>query len=102
MAKEIVPNINRLAEAVRATGGTVVWIKTTFTPDRSKEGGGALKLFVNDKLAGEGKLTRTFFRYGLEPFEVGRGSITPVDPAYKDRGKFQFTGKIKEVAFNLD
>ena len=33
MAKEIVPNINRLAEAVRATGGTVVWIKTTFTPD---------------------------------------------------------------------
>jgi ureidoacrylate peracid hydrolase len=33
MAKHIVPNINRLAEAVRATGGTVVWIKTTFTPD---------------------------------------------------------------------
>jgi ureidoacrylate peracid hydrolase len=33
MAKEIVPNINRLAETVRATGGTVVWIKTTFTPE---------------------------------------------------------------------
>ena len=33
MAKEIVPNINRLAEAMRATGGTVVWIKTTFTPE---------------------------------------------------------------------
>jgi ureidoacrylate peracid hydrolase len=33
MAKEIVPNINRLAEAVRATGGTVIWIKTTFTPE---------------------------------------------------------------------
>src|SRR6266568_5398608 len=30
MAEKIVPNINRLAEAVRATGGTVVWIKTTF------------------------------------------------------------------------
>lgn len=79
-----------------------VTLKTTFTPDGSKEGGGSLKLFVNDKLAGEGKLTRTFFRYGLEPFEVGRDSITPVDPAYKDRGKFEFTGKIKEVAFNLD
>lgn len=25
-AREIVPNINRLAEAVRRTGGTVVWI----------------------------------------------------------------------------
>src|SRR5262249_4466860 len=33
MAERIVPNINRLAAAVRATGGTVVWIKTTFTPD---------------------------------------------------------------------
>jgi ureidoacrylate peracid hydrolase len=33
MAQEIVPNINRLAEAVRATGGTVVWIKTTYTDE---------------------------------------------------------------------
>jgi len=33
MAEQIVPNINQLARAVRATGGTVVWIKTTFTPD---------------------------------------------------------------------
>src|SRR6266851_4433505 len=33
MAEKIVPNINRLAEAVRATGGTVVWIKTTFKDD---------------------------------------------------------------------
>src|ERR1700732_2558910 len=32
MAEKIVPNINRLAAAVRASGGTVVWIKTTFTP----------------------------------------------------------------------
>src|ERR1700722_18645046 len=33
MAEKIVPNVNRLAQAVRATGGTVIWIKTTFTPD---------------------------------------------------------------------
>lgn len=33
MAEKIVPNVNRLAEAVRATGGTVVWIKTTFKDD---------------------------------------------------------------------
>ncbi len=33
MAEKIVPNINRLARTVRATGGTVVWIKTTFTED---------------------------------------------------------------------
>jgi len=31
MAERIVPNVNRLAQAVRAAGGTVIWIKTTFT-----------------------------------------------------------------------
>jgi ureidoacrylate peracid hydrolase len=30
MAEKIVPKINLLAQAVRATGGTVFWIKTTF------------------------------------------------------------------------
>src|SRR6476619_3000773 len=33
MAHEIVPNINRLAEAVRATGGAVVWIQTAYTDE---------------------------------------------------------------------
>lgn len=33
MAEKIVPNINRLARAVRDTGGTVLWIKTTFTQE---------------------------------------------------------------------
>jgi ureidoacrylate peracid hydrolase len=32
-AHEIVPNINRLAEAVRATGGTVIWIQTAYTDE---------------------------------------------------------------------
>jgi ureidoacrylate peracid hydrolase len=36
MAQEIVPNINRLAQAVRTTGGAVVWIKTTFTEETMK------------------------------------------------------------------
>ena len=31
MAEKIVPNINRLALAVREAGGAVVWIKTTYT-----------------------------------------------------------------------
>ena len=33
MAIEIVPNINRLAQVVRATGGTVIWIQTAFTDE---------------------------------------------------------------------
>ena len=78
-----------------------VTLKTEFTPDGSKEGGGTLKLFVNDKPAGQGKLKRSAFRHGLEPFEVGRDSITPVDPAYKDKGEFPFTGSIDRITFAL-
>ena len=37
MACTIVPNVNRLAQAVRESGGTVVWIKTTYTPETLQE-----------------------------------------------------------------
>jgi len=33
MAREIVPNINRIAEAVRESGGTVVWIQNAATEE---------------------------------------------------------------------
>jgi ureidoacrylate peracid hydrolase len=33
MAQQIVPNVNRLAQAVRATGGTVIWIQTAYTDE---------------------------------------------------------------------
>jgi len=90
-----------IAGTAQIPAGKVV-IKTEFTPDpKSKTGGGTLKLFVNDQPAGEGELARTFFRHGLEPFEVGRDSITPVAPAYKDQGTFEFTGKIESVRFEL-
>ena len=36
-AQDIVPNINRLAQAVRDTGGTVVWIKTAYTDETLKD-----------------------------------------------------------------
>jgi len=78
-----------------------VTLATEFTPDGSKTGGGRLKLFVNGRPAGEGQLLRSSFRHGLEPFEIGRDSITPVDPAYKDKGTFPFTGKIERVTFTL-
>jgi ureidoacrylate peracid hydrolase len=37
MAEKIVPNINRLAGAVRTAGGCVVWIKTTFKDDALRD-----------------------------------------------------------------
>lgn len=78
-----------------------VTLKTEFTPDGKPEGSGTLTLFVNGKPAGEGKVKRSAFRHGLEPFEVGRDSITPVDPAYRAKGAFEFTGKIEKVTFEL-
>jgi arylsulfatase len=44
---------------------------------------------------------RAAFRHGLEPFEIGRDSITAVSPDYKDRGAFPFTGSIEKVTFDL-
>ena len=35
-AREIVPNVNRLAAVTRAAGGTVVWIQNTITPESEK------------------------------------------------------------------
>ncbi|MBL8828036.1 MAG: arylsulfatase, partial [Planctomycetaceae bacterium] len=83
---------------VTVAEGKVI-LKTEFTPDASKEGAGTLKLFVNGKPAGEGKIKRTFFRHGLEPFEVGRDSITSVSPDYKT--PFAFTGVIEKITFEL-
>jgi arylsulfatase len=78
-----------------------VTLSTEFIPDGSKVGGGTLKLFVNGQPAGAGKLQRSAFRHGLEPFEVGRDSITPVDPAYREHGTFPFTGTIEKITFEL-
>ncbi|KAH8900917.1 isochorismatase hydrolase [Thozetella sp. PMI_491] len=37
MARSVVPNVNRLAAAVRATGGVVVWIQTVWTEENQPE-----------------------------------------------------------------
>ena len=78
-----------------------VTVSTEFTPDGTKLGGGTLKLYVKGQPAGEGTLKRSAFRHGLEPFEVGRDSITPVDPLVQGQGEFAFTGKIASVKYEL-
>ena len=94
VADVTIPGTEKLPE------GKVV-LRTEFTPDRTSAGGGTMKLFVNGKLTGEGKLTRSAFRHGLEPFEIGRDSITPIDPAYRSQGTYAFTGTIEKVQFEL-
>ncbi len=78
-----------------------VTIKTEFTPDGKPTGGGVLKLFVNGKAVGEVTLSRSVIRHGLEPFEVGRDSITPVSADYHGKGAFPFSGKIDKIQFEL-
>jgi arylsulfatase len=79
-----------------------VTIRTEYDAVGPMEKGGTLKLFVNGKPAGEGQIKRVGFRSGgLEPFEVGRDSITAISPVYKDRGNYEFTGAIEKIAFEL-
>jgi arylsulfatase len=61
--------------------------------------GATVKLFVQGELAGEGTVGKAMFRHGVEPFEVGRDSISPVNPDYKGKGAFPFTGKIEKIRF---
>lgn len=79
-----------------------VTIKTEYKADGPMEKGGTLKLFVNGQPAGEGLIKRVSFRSGgLEPFEVGRDSITSIAPSYKGKGDFAFPGTIEEVKFEV-
>ena len=55
----------------------------------------------NGQFAGEGKLKRTLFRHGLESFDIGRDTDTAVDPVYKNKDEFPFTGKIDQVTFKI-
>lgn len=98
-------NVFEIAE-VRITGKSAlpkgkVTVSTTFTPDGTKEGGGTIVLLVNGQAVGEAKMARTAFRHGLEPFEIGRDTGTPVDVMYRTKGEFPFTGTIGKVDFKI-
>lgn len=96
-------NVFEVAE-VRITGKSTlpkgkVKISTQFIPEGTREGSGLIKLLVNGEVVGEARMARTAFRHGLEPFEVGRDTGTPVDLMYKQKGEFPFTGTISRVDF---
>jgi arylsulfatase len=61
--------------------------------------GATVKLYVNDKLAAEGETKKAMFRHGVEPFEIGRDSISPVNADYKAKMPYAFTGKIDKITF---
>ncbi len=63
--------------------------------------GATVKLFVNGQLAAEGETKKAMFRHGVEPFEVGRDSISPVDADYMSKMPFAFTGSIEKITFDV-
>jgi ureidoacrylate peracid hydrolase len=67
LAREIVPNVNRLADALRNAGGTVVWLRHTITP----EAGAKWPLWLNSFGAGEwSEQTRKAFAPGSYGHEL--------------------------------
>ena len=76
-----------------------VQLKTEFVPNGTREGGGALTIFINGTAVAHGNLKRSVFRHGLEPFEVGRDSITSVSPDYET--PYTFSGGIERITFEL-
>ncbi len=75
-AIEIVPNINRLAEAVRRTGGLVVWIQTAATQETLQSWS------VNVEMNGPERTARRFASLGpgTEGYELWAGlDVKPDD-----------------------
>jgi arylsulfatase len=59
-----------------------------------------VKLFVNGKETGNGRVARTVpFRYSVEPFDVGRDTVSPVTEDYKV--PFAFQGRIEHVTVEV-
>lgn len=57
--------------------------------------------FYYGKEVGEETFTRSAVCHGLEPFEIGRDSITAISPDYAAKGSFPFGGQIENVTFEL-
>ena len=69
MAREIVPNINRLATALRQAGGTIVWIISTYGPGAERD----WTTFFNFIITGEAsERFRLAFQDGKPEHELWR------------------------------
>ncbi|HSO61221.1 MAG TPA: hypothetical protein VLR50_09330, partial [Desulfobacterales bacterium] len=59
-----------------------------------------VKVFVNGKETGSGRVGKTVpFRYGVEPFDIGRDTVSPVSKDYKV--PYVFQGRIEQVTIEV-
>jgi arylsulfatase len=77
-------------------------VRAVFKPLEPGPGKAAdVTLFVNDREVAKGQVPRTVaFRYGVEPFDVGMDTVSPVSGEYKS--PFPFQGRIKGVTISLE
>ena len=78
------------------------YISKGLKPGGTLNNGATVKLWVNGRPAGEGNVGTAMLRHGIEPFEVGRDSISPVNADYKGKGDFAFTGTIEKITFEAN
>jgi arylsulfatase A-like enzyme len=79
-------------------------VRMEFAADAAKMGtGGEVSLFVNDQKVGGGRMEHTVpFRFsGYAGMDIGRDNGLPVDRSYASKSPFAFTGKVREVKFDL-
>jgi ureidoacrylate peracid hydrolase len=83
-AIEIVPNINRLAETVRSTGGLVVWIQTAATPETLQSWS------VNVEMNGRGRTAHRFdaLAPGSKGYEIWAGLDVKADDLKVEKTRF--------------
>ncbi len=92
VAREIVPNINRLADALRRAGGTIVWIVSTYGPGAERDWTTFFNFIITGETSDrfrlafqEGKPEHTLWREldrGAEDLVVSKNRLTPfADPS---------------------
>ena len=72
--------------------------------DAPKPGtGGTVTLWAGERKIGEGRMDRTVsLRFSFYAgMDIGRDNGMTVDPAYRDRAPYAFTGTVKKVVFDL-
>jgi arylsulfatase len=76
-------------------------VRVEFTPVEPGLGKPAdVKVFVNGKETGSGRIGKTVpGRYSVEPFDIGRDTVSPVSKDYKV--PFAFQGRIDQVTVEL-